>query len=84
MLIAYDSKIISVIKEQMEIEKLQKYFDMEKRLNVERMHFEKLNPKAIESMTDDSGTEQKIQKTKIEKDLGIAVADDLNFKSPYP
>ena len=81
-LFADDSKIISVINGQMEIEKLQKDLDgvgewcrtWGMRLNVEKckvMHFGKSNPKANYYMTDDSENHINIEETRLERDLGV-------------
>ena len=49
------------------------------RLNVEKMHFGKSNPKAVYCMTNDSGNERDIENTTLERDLGVIVANDLKW-----
>ena len=52
------------------------------RLNVEKckvMHFGKSNSKAVYCMTDDSGYKREVDKTNLERDLGVIVANDLKW-----
>ena len=81
-LCADESKIISVIKGEMNIDKIQNdLFTVGEwcktwgiRLNVEKckvMHFGKSNPKAVYIMMDDDGNKRDIEQTNLERDLGI-------------
>ena len=50
------------------------------RLNVEKckvIHFGKSNSRSVYCMTNDSGNKRKIEKTNLEKDLGVIVYNDL-------
>ena len=52
------------------------------RLNVEKckvMYFGKSNPKAVYCMTDDSGNKRDIEKTNLERGLGVIVVNDLKW-----
>jgi hypothetical protein len=90
-LFADDSKIISSIKGEMDINKLQndlfavgdwcRTWGM--RLNVEKckvMQFGKSNPKEIYCMTDSAGYENEIEETNLERDLGVIVGNDLKWR----
>ena len=81
-LFAYDSKIVSSIKGEMNINKLQNDLFAVRdwcrtwgmRLNVEKckvMHFGKSNPKEV--MMDSAGNENDIEETNLERDLGVIV-----------
>ena len=72
-LFAGDSKIISVIKREMDIDKLQN--DLFTEANDARLG--KSNPKAVYSMMDDVGIKRDIEKTNLERDLGITVDNNL-------
>ena len=43
------------------------------------MHFGKSNPKAVNCMSDDSGKKRDIEKTNLERDLGVIVANNLKW-----
>ena len=86
-LFADDSKIISSIKGEMDINKLQNDLFAVRvwcrtwgmMLNVEKykvIHFRKSNLKANYYMTDSSGNELNIEKTRLERDFGVIVAND--------
>ena len=44
------------------------------------MHFGKSNLKALHCMTGDSGNKREIEKTNLEKGLGVIVANDLKVE----
>ena len=90
-LFADDSKIISSIKGEMDINKLQndllavgdwcRTWGM--RLNVEKckvIYFGKSNPKEVYCMLDSAGNENDIEATNLERDLGVIVGSDLKWR----
>ena len=90
-LFADDSKIISVLKGQFGIETLQEDSDIVGdwcrtwcvMLIVEKrkvMHLKKSNHQVLYCMKDESWNEGYIEETKIERDLGVVISNDLKWR----